>query len=57
MMEHTSKQTIEESRLRNQELYKSILQLEALLADVKSGKTYKYIFSNYYENMLLTLRL
>ena len=58
-MEHTSKQTIEESRLRNQELYKSLLRLESLLDDVRSGKTYQniYIFSNYDENMLLTLRL
>ena len=51
-MEHTSKQTIEQSRLRNQELYESFLRIEAFLADVQSGETYQYIFSNYYENML-----
>ena len=56
-MEGTSKQTIEESRLRNEEFYESLLRLEALLADVQSGKTYQRIFSNCYENMLLTLRL
>ena len=56
-MEHTFKHTIEESRVRNQAPYESLLRLEALLTDVQSGKTYQYIICNYYENMLLTLRL
>ena len=42
-MDHSSKQCIEESRLRKEDLYESLLRLEDLFADVQSGKTYHYI--------------
>ena len=49
-MQHSSKEAIEESRLRNEKLYESLLRLEALLADVQSGKTYNYIWQLLREN-------
>ena len=46
-MEHTSKKDIEESRTKNEELYESLLRLEAMLADVQSGKTYQVRHNTY----------